>query len=245
MALFDLYDAVWYLEEVFKDKVDSSHGVDHALAVLDHTVKALKCESTLDDDTKRQIVLASLLHDADDHKYFPDNQHYQNARSILSKLNVNEKDVEKIVEMIALVSVAKNGNSIPEKEWMLIPRYSDRLEAIGKIGILRCYLYNLVVKRPLYTTETLRATTLEELSKIATVERFNNYVNLKGKVGESTFIDHFYDKLLHFTDFGSNEYLLSEGENRLKIMQDYVLDFGRSGTVDIRYLEGLRKYGTL
>ncbi len=104
--------------------------------------------------------------------------------------------------MIALVSVAKNGNSIPEKEWMLIPRYADRLESIGTIGILRCYLYNLVVGRPMYTTETLRATTLEELSKIATVERFNNYVNLKGKVGESTFIDHFYDAENFFDDQG-------------------------------------------
>ena len=39
---------------------------------------------------------------------------------------------------LLLVSASKNGDNIPKaisnKLWMLIPRYSDRLEAIGIIG---------------------------------------------------------------------------------------------------------------
>ena len=46
---------------------------------------------------------------------------------------------------------------------MLIPRYADRLEAIGPIGIKRCYLYTLSTKSPLFTPETLRPTSVESI----------------------------------------------------------------------------------
>ena len=43
--------------------------------------------------------------------------------------------------MIKVVSFSKNGDSIEEgrSEWFYYPRYSDRMEAIGVYGIIRCY----------------------------------------------------------------------------------------------------------
>src|SRR5204863_4319085 len=83
------------------------------------------------------IILAALLHDADDRKFFGDSN-YKNARYLLRK--IPEGDVELVVHMIDLVSTSKNGNSTPvaSSGWLLIPRYCDRLEAVGKIGIERC-----------------------------------------------------------------------------------------------------------
>jgi hypothetical protein len=63
--------------------------------------------------------------------------------------------------MINLVSASKNGNNIPiDAQYypeLLWPRYADRVEAIGKIGIIRCYLYNMhKTNRPLFVESTPR-----------------------------------------------------------------------------------------
>jgi len=54
--------------------------------------------------------------------------------------------------MISYVSFSDNGNTIPDRAHkspeFLWPRYSDRLEAIGAIGAVRCWQYNEEVKRP-------------------------------------------------------------------------------------------------
>jgi len=60
--------------------VCSSHGITHAIAVMNHAENALnQAENTLnqttfkfDEKIKRCVKLAALLHDADDRKYFAD-----------------------------------------------------------------------------------------------------------------------------------------------------------------------------
>lgn len=88
-------------------------------------------------------MLASLLHDVDDHKYFK-TKNYDNARFILGNVLRNEERIAKIVRMVDLVSFSKNGNQINEKDPIAyyFPRYADRVESIGLIGIYRTYLYS-------------------------------------------------------------------------------------------------------
>jgi uncharacterized protein len=137
-----------------------------------------------------------------------------------------------------LVSCSKNGNSWKgaEDEYMLYPRFADRLESLGEIGIVRCWLYTSHVERPLFTDETLRPTTREELKKVASSERFQTH----GKES-TTFIDHFYDKLLHLTDVGTNPYFQKELEKRIQIMEEFLLDFGLTGVIDEEHLKRLVK----
>ena len=92
-----------------------------------------------------------------------------------------------------------------------LPRYADRLEAIGEVGIERCYIYTIYVNRPLYLETTPRATTREELNHIVTTDRYKDY--LDKKVAENTLISHIYDKVLHIADHiieGGNPYFVKE-----------------------------------
>ena len=217
-------------------KVEECHGVQHALNVFDHANRALVESARPKSAEQRDAVrFAALLHDADDRKFFPESSDYENARNILEKVLPNRKNMhELIIKMIALVSCRQNGNSSREKieEWQLIPRMSDRLEALGLIGVYRAYTYTVHVGDPLFLPSTPRVTNHVELCEVATKDRFDNYVN---GIHSVSMMDHFYDKLLHIgnPNFLSieNPYLIYEATTRHQYMVDFVLDFGRTGSL--------------
>ncbi len=235
------------LDELFRShKVDKGHGIDHARDVLENVNNALSVSNTPSNDSSRLAIrLAALLHDADDKKFF-NTKNYANARFILNQVIPGENKIQKLVlKMIKLVSYTENGNSkcgiSLEEDWLLYPRYADRLEAIGGVGIERCYIYTIYVDRPLYLDTTPRAKTREELSHIVTTERYKNYLNKKNL--EDTFINHFYDKVLHVANHvieSGNPYFVKEARERHNITVDFVLDFGIKGEVDMQKLNMVR-----
>jgi uncharacterized protein len=207
-----------------------SHGIDHAIAVMNHAENALNHATfKFDERIKRCVLLAALLHDADDRKFFSDNLNYENLRQVLSESPSDEVDL--IIRMVSLVSSSKNGDRIPEdavdNEWLLYPRYADRLEAIGLIGVERCYQYALTTKNPLYVATTPCVTTEEEMWQVATIERYNRYNGVSDSM-----IDHYYDKLLRTTMFPiRNSYFDKETEIRRKPSIDFVLMFGKKKSI--------------
>lgn len=215
---------------------DEAHGVEHALAVSKHAYRAMQTSQSPSASSEDcvAVMLAALLHDADDRKLFPSQTpgEYCNARRIMR--NVIPELREKVIRLISYVSCTENGNDSPadlnisrDPLWYY-PRLADRLEAIGLVGILRCYQYAQHKGNPLFLPGTLRATTEAELATIATEERFRAYVNGQKSV---SFIDHFYDKLLHIADFSEiteNPYFLEEARKRRKVMTEFLLDFGNA-----------------
>jgi uncharacterized protein len=209
--------AVEKLEQILKEaSVDEGHGIDHALIVMDHACHALKHFPELEETDKRAVMLAALLHDADDGKFF-DHEGYQNAEKVLESFP-NEK--EKVLKMISLVSCSKNGNEEHEVDWELIPRWCDRLEATGEIGIKRCETYTKHKGRPEYLPSTPRVHSLEEIELVATPERFAQYTG-----GSASMIDHFYDKLLHLKIDTGVPYIDQVMEKRHKEVVDFLLEF--------------------
>lgn len=243
-------------------QIDESHGIIHMTTVLKHAKNALAQWSGDEIEPKEifKVELAALFHDIDDSKYFPDNHHYQNAREILKNVNAttlhfSESDINDIIQMIGWVSSSGNGDMIPEKaigkEYLLYPRYADRLEALGIIGLERTLHYTLnkakgsgkysdeegfKTERPeiLFNNQTKRAESkdgsgsiesyLENLYEdIATVDRYNNY---KGK--SITMIDHFYDKLLRLGKYPiRNSYFDIETEKRQKPLEYIIIEFSK------------------
>lgn len=213
-----------------ENKIDVSHGYGHYIAVYEHAKKAIDEHSTpISEDNKQAILYAALLHDVDDHKFFPKNINHENARKLLKDIPSNITNMT--LYMISLVSCSVNGNSQKgiHWDWLLIPRIADRLEAIGNIGIERVIAYGEYIKRPMHTDSTLRCLTKHELDSIATDERFQSYLN--GTHSNST-LDHFYDKLLHigkWEKFGiENPYLIKMAKKRHEEIIQWVLYYWQS-----------------
>ncbi len=204
--------------------VCKSHGISHALAVLAHSTKALEShEYGISETDKLAVNLASLLHDADDRKFFPSNTNYENLRQIIS--DQPEQVINLTIRMVQLVSSSANADSVPPdvigKEWMLIPRFADRIEAIGLVGVERCYQYNKTKAQPLYLPETPRTKSEEEIWTEATIARYNSYV---GK--SKSMMCHYYDKLLRLGLFETvNPYLYKISRERNSITVKFVLHF--------------------
>ena len=222
-------------------KVDASHGVDHALAVLRHADAALASAageqasqgakaagatplepiSEAPPRTRREILpsfspsralairLAALLHDADDRKLFPsaDAEELPNARRIAVESGASRfgpSVLPEMTQMIQLVSCSRNGNSAPPEAIaapeLLWPRWADRLEATGEVGVVRCYQYNRSINAPLSVDSTPRPSTEADVWALATEERFQEY---QARGGSSvSMMDHYYDKLLQVNASG-------------------------------------------
>jgi uncharacterized protein len=219
--------------------IDEGHNLVHCLIVLGHARKAILSEPSLEEDApgrppltlsqkKLAIELAALYHDVSDNKFFPNDHNYENVSNILVELEIDQTITDYVIFMISLVSCSKNGNEIVSPEWLLIPRWSDRLEAMGKIGIKRAYIYTITTNRPLYLGDTPRATNKEELAAIATADRFSRYKGVS-----RSFMDHFYDKILHLHNMPtSNSYFLNEALKRQQILVDFCIQFGIDGGID-------------
>ncbi len=204
--------------------VCKSHGISHALVVLAHATNALESyDYGISESEKLAVKLAGLLHDADDRKFFPTNSNYENLRQIIS--DQPEQVVNLTIRMVQLVSSSANADSVPPdvigKEWMLIPRFADRIEAIGLIGVERCFQFNKTKAQPLHLPETPKANSEEEIWTIATEERYNSYV---GK--SKSMMCHYYDKLLRLGMFKTeNPYLYKISRERNNVTIRFVLYF--------------------
>lgn len=219
--------------------IDPSHGLEHALMVLCHAEKALeaykKNGGEISEQDELNVKLATLLHDIDDHKYFKNNTNFENARQILKAAGLDNDNIEEVVKMISWVSSSINGDRIPEevsnsgKYYMLYPRYADRLEAIGIIGLGRTLDYTLTQNAPLsIDKEPNPDMTIEKIySDIATPERYASYS------GESrSMMDHFYDKLLRLGKYPiRNEYFDEQCTLRQKPLEDIAVRFEQQGTI--------------
>ena len=257
---------VWRrLETFYKNEhpeIKESHGLLHINAVFDHARRALDaCKPPLPSHVEMEILIASLLHDVDDCKYFgrktneeddPDDEYssydYKNAKAILKDSLVPETSWESVLFMIDCVSCSKNGNSVPQRiealgeyHW-LIPRWADRIEAVGAQGVVRCYKYTLESgQQPLWSDESPRPETYEELMAHVTPERFQAYQDRGGSSADM--ISHYYDKLLHVAcppqEIVQNPYLEEQLRGSANELIEVCLRFGRTGRVDEDYIQQL------
>uniref|UniRef100_A0A7S2A3V8 HD/PDEase domain-containing protein n=1 Tax=Ditylum brightwellii TaxID=49249 RepID=A0A7S2A3V8_9STRA len=256
--LFVVSQAVKRVKEFYAKhgEIKESHGWNHIQAVCDHTRKALLAlDYTIQDNVVVEIQLAALLHDLDDKKYFPNTPpgEYPNASAILKEFGISpegsrKNSYEKIILMISWVGCSENGNTVPKQVkdtdayHLLIPRWADRLEAVGSRGVVRCYQYNQEKGLPISSPASPRPQNEEELwAKYATSDKLQEYMDRGGT--SKDMISHYYDKLLHIArppkDIVRNSYLEHQAESSSKDLVEVCLRYGKSGQVDKEYIMSL------
>ncbi|WP_096435241.1 HD domain-containing protein [Alteribacter populi] len=124
--------------------------------------------------------LAALLHDLADDKFYPDEE---TAKAAVKDWLINEQvnEVDLIVSIIASISFRGGKNTPPVTLEAKIVQDADRLEALGALGIARCFMYAGAKGDEMYDPEV---NVREEMS-------LKEY-----REGKSTAINHFYEKLL-------------------------------------------------
>jgi hypothetical protein len=240
------------LERLFtKVGMPESHGLGHCLAVLGHMDSALACPTlrpevlaSLAPDRRLALRLAALLHEADDHKYFPAGS--SNARGILAEVGAGQPVADEVEEMISYVSASANGNSVPARAAadpsLLWPRWCDRLEAIGVTGAVRCWQYNEEKGDPLVLASSPRPASEKELWAAVTPERWAAY---QRGGSSASMMDHYYDKLLQIAVFRPEVVrcpaLEAEAARRVRPLVEVCLEAGRTGQAPVQMIRALQK----
>lgn len=220
------------------------HGAGHGQQVLRQVQKALAASTRpLSGHRSLSVQLAALLHDVDDRKYFgkqkSSEKAFPNAESLLQAAGAAPEISTEVLWMIGLVSCSANGNSAPPEALaepeLLWPRWADRLEAAGEIGIVRCWEYNSDKGMPQVVATTPRPTTEDEVWALATPERFRRYQSSGGS--SDSMLDHYYDKLLQLgrppASLVQNSYLEKEMAMRSAPLVEICLKYGKTGEVPL------------
>ena len=135
------------------------------------------------------VSLAALLHDIADPKFNNGDETIgpRVASEFLLKQNVSSEIIEHVTQIIENMSFKNSfdlNTSFTSKE-MEVVQDADRLDAIGAIGIARCFNYGGFKDRPLYNPE---------------IPPNQNMTKAEYKASNSPTINHFYEKLLLLKD---------------------------------------------
>ena len=159
------------------------------------------------------VKLGALLHDIADSKFHDGDETIgpKTARAFLEGENVDEVTIAHVINIIENISF-KGGNF--EKKFssieLEIVQDADRLDAIGAIGIARCFNYGGFKNRALYNPAIAPKLNMSK-------EEYKN--------SESPTLNHFYEKLLLLKDKMNTETGKKIALERHKYMENFLSQF--------------------
>lgn len=131
---------------------DNSHDFNHILRVLALSNQLLFAEQRLDSYAtynKPLIIIGALLHDVGDRKYLVDGDKGGAVSDFLLSAGANPSFAQKVQQLVDHVSFSKEKKDpeavqelLKEMPELGIVQDADRLDAIGAVGIGRCFTYN-------------------------------------------------------------------------------------------------------
>ena len=203
---FILKQTAEFVREHFKKEV-TGHDWWHTERVWKMALRIAKEEKDVD---LFVVQLAALLHDIADWKFHNGDvsASHKLAEEKLKKLKVEEDVISHVCEIIRELSFkgAKVKSKMRTKEGMIV-QDADRLDAIGAIGIARCFATGAKLNREIYNPKIR-----PKLHKT-----FEEY-----KKAESTSINHFYEKLLLLKDLMNTETAKKIAKERHKFMEQFL-----------------------
>jgi len=198
-------DAIEYVKEFFED-IKDGHDAYHTIRVYNIADKI-----AIEEKANIEIVrLVALLHDVDDRKIVGKDNNLNNAKNFLKAHKVDKETIEKICDIIKQVSFVGEDSVVPDTLEGKIVQDADRLDAIGAIGIARCFAYQASHGGQMHNPDIQYK---EHMSK----EEYENY--------KTTSINHFYEKLLKLKDMMNTETAKKIAKERHNIMKEYLNNF--------------------
>lgn len=167
-----------------------------------------------DEDCNLEVVqLGALLHDIADSKFHDGDETVgpKKATEFLESHTVSQDVIRHVVSIIENISY-KGGNferRFHSKELDIV-QDADRLDAIGAIGIARCFNYGGFKNRKLYNPE---------------IDPVLNMSKSAYKNSESPTINHFYEKLLLLKDRMNTKTGKKIALQRHEFMEDFLVQF--------------------
>ncbi len=164
---------------------EGGHDWFHILRVYNNAILIAQDENV----DELIVALGALLHDIADSKFHDGDETIgpKIARKFLFEHNVDSLVIEHVLKIIENISFNKSlddGEKFQSQELDVI-QDADRLDAIGAIGIARCFNYGGFKNRALYNPD---------------IEPNLNMSKEEYKKSTAPTINHFYEKLLLLKD---------------------------------------------
>ena len=159
------------------------------------------------------VELAALLHDIADAKFNDGDENIgpQKAMEFLKSLNVDEKIIQHISNIVRNISFKSQNNSSENStiEFRVV-QDADRLDAIGAIGIARAFNYGGFKNREMYNPE---------------IKPNLNMSKEEYKKSNAPTINHFYEKLLLLKNLMNTDTAKLIAEQRHQFMEIFLEQF--------------------
>ena len=159
------------------------------------------------------LVLGALLHDIADSKFHDGDETIgpKKAKEFLESQNVSAEVIEHSIKIIENISY-KGGNKVQRffSKELAVVQDADRLDAIGAIGIARCFNYGGFKNRKLFDPEIKPNLTMSP-------EEY--------KASTAPTINHFYEKLLLLKDLMNTDTGKQLAEERHQYMKGFLDQF--------------------
>jgi len=201
-------ETILFVKDSLKD-AEGGHDWFHTHRVFSNAQLIAKRED-VDDFV---VSLSALLHDIADSKFHDGDETIgpQKATEFLISQNVDSAIIEHVVQIIKNISF-KGGNT--KRTFSSIEldvvQDADRLDAIGAIGIARCFNYGGFKNRALYNPEILPNL---------------NMTKKEYKKNTAPTINHFYEKLLLLKDKMNTKTGRKIAIERHLFMENYLTQF--------------------
>ncbi|NNK83509.1 MAG: HD domain-containing protein [Flavobacteriaceae bacterium] len=198
-----------FVRNQLKD-AEGGHDWFHTLRVFNNATHISKDENV----DNLIVALGALLHDIADSKFHNGDETIgpNIAREFLFKHNVDSVIIEHVVKIIENISFKKSlDKSFKFKSNELdVVQDADRLDAIGAIGIARCFNYGGFKNRKLFDPA---------------IKPNLNMTKAEYKNSDAPTINHFYEKLLLLKNKMNTKTGKKLAERRHKFMELYLDEF--------------------
>ncbi len=198
-----------YVRVTLKD-AEGGHDWFHTLRVYNNSLLISKGEKV----DALVVALGALLHDIADSKFHDgdDTIGPKMAREFLFKHNVDSLVIEHVINIIENISFNKSlekGKKFTSAELEVV-QDADRLDAIGAIGIARCFNYGGFKNRKLFDPS---------------IKPKMNMTKDEYKKSTAPTINHFYEKLLLLSDKMNTTTGKRIAKQRHQFMEQYLDQF--------------------